>query len=283
MILKAWSKIEFTKSGEVAKRWKKIEPINEICCDNCSTVFTQRIIDTKQREEKWGKQLCAKCIINEINKKIGAIGAKVLKSFSKEEKSKMCSRAGKISNEKCKNNKGRFTRERWDNMSKEQQQNQVKKANKGLHNKLNADEEYKRKHYLKVFKNSKIGFISKGHNELHEFLKEFNFIQHVQILDMEVDECNEDLKIVVEFNGDLYHCNPRKWEPTQYNSVIKMFAYEKWEKDRNRFYMLKKMGYKTFIVWEDDWALKRNEVKQKLINLINKTKNEIIKNSGNRE
>ena len=278
MILRVWCKLINNKFGYNKKISIKTEPINEIRCDACDKIYEERVKDTLKNENKHGKQLCGKCRKRENGKIFGKIGSQVLKSFTKEEKSKYCSNDGKISYKKNPNGKGKFSTDRWDKMSKKEQIKQVNKANKALHIKLNSDENLKREHYLKVFNNSRIGFTSKGHNELHDFLKDFGFEQHTQISSMEVDECNDTLKIVVEFNGDMYHCNPRKWKPNDYNKVIKMSASEKWEKDRNRCYKLKNLGYKTFVVWEEDWALNREKIKEKLINYINKIENETNKN-----
>lgn len=281
MILSSWCKLVHNRFGYVKKASMKTEPLNEISCDVCDYIFQERNIDTLIKQNKWGKQLCGSCVKKENGKNFGKIGSKILKSFSKEDKYKYCSEAGKVSQQKNPNNKGKFSTKRWENMSENEQNKQVKNANKCLHDKLNKDENLKREHYLKVFNNSRIGFTSKGHNELHKFLIEFGFEQHVQISSMEVDECNELLKIVIEFNGDMYHCNPRKWKPDDYNKVIKMSAKEKWEKDRNRLFKLKNFGYITFVVWEDDWALKRDIIKEKIIIYINKRKNEINKKRKN--
>ena len=278
MIVRSWCKLVHNQFGYVKKLSVKCEPIVEVQCDICNTLFERRQKDINLSEIKWGKQLCGSCVKKENSKDFGRVGAKVLSSFTKEDKFKFCSEAGKISHKKSPITKGKFSSDRWNSMSKEEQHSQVTRANKALHNKLNNDEEFKRQHYLKVFKNSKIGFTSRGHNELHVFLCDYGFEQHTQISSMEVDECNLQLKIVVEFNGDMYHCNPRKWKPTDYNSVIKMTASEKWVNDRNRYYKLKNLGYITFVVWEEDWALKRDIIKEKLINFINKRKNEIDKN-----
>lgn len=280
MIIKSWCKLVNGKFGYMKKTSIKTDTMNEVCCDSCFKIFEEKNKDTLQRESKWGKQLCGSCGQKENSNSFAKIGAKTLKSFSPEQKSKYSSEAGKISHQKSPNNNGKFSSDRWMSMNVEEQKKQVKKANKALHNKLNGDENLKREHYLKVFKSSRIGFTSKGHNELHEFLKQFGFEQHIQISSMEVDECNEELQLVVEFNGDMYHCNPRIWKPDEYNKVIKMTASEKWEKDRNRYYKLKKFGYSTFVVWEDDWALKREIIKKRLVDYINKNKhkNEINKN-----
>jgi hypothetical protein len=275
MILRTWCKLVKNKFGYSKKMSSKTEPINEVCCDNCFKLTEERVKDTIQYEKKYSKQLCGRCRRIENGKIIGIIGSQTLLSFTKEQKREYSSNAGKSSHIKSPSNKGKFSTIRWDKMSSEEQMSRVKKANKALHDKLNNDENFKNAHYLKIFKNSRIGFISKGHNELHDFLKEFGFIQHFQISDMETDECNEKLKIVIEYNGDMYHCNPRKWKPDEYNSVIKMTASEKWARDRNRYYKLKRMGYVCFVVWEDDWFNNRDLIKQKIIKFINKRKNEI--------
>lgn len=275
MILNTWCKLVYNGFGYSKKISIKTENINEVCCDNCRKIFEQRVKDTLERENKWNKQLCGVCIKTENGKNFGKIGSSVLKSFSEEEKRKYSSEAGKISHQKSPNNKGKFSSERWNLMSYDDQRQQVTKANKALHDKLNSDENFKNEYYLKIFKNSRIGFTSKGHNELHTFLKDYGFEQHIQISNMEVDELNEKLKIVVEYNGDMYHCNPRKWKPDEYNKVIKMTASDKWSKDRKRYYTLKKLGYKTFVVWEEDWILKREKIKKKLLKFI---ENEINKN-----
>lgn len=269
MIISSWCKLKILKNGDISikqsKRWKHI---NKIKCDRCELIFEESDYHTKRCITKNNETFCTKCRVQNNNDRIGELGAKILKSFNKDEKIKYCSYAGKMSNIKSPNNKGRFSTERWDGMSESDQKKQVHKANKALHDKLNNDENLKREHYLKIFKNSKIGFTSKGHNELHEFLKEYGFEQHVQISSLETDECNENLKMVIEFNGDLYHCNPRKWKGSDYNSVIKMYASDKWEKDRKRTFVLQNLGYSVFVVWEEDWALNRDEVKLKLIKFI---------------
>ena len=102
---------------------------------------------------------------------------------------------------------------------------------------------------------------------MHESIKDLGFSSHVQIGSMQVDECNEELKIVVEYNGDMWHCNPRNWKADDYNSSIRMTAGEKWQKDIARHKMLRSMGYKTLIVWESEWIKEA----QKYISRIKET------------
>lgn len=270
MILSKWSVLVYRNGFYSSGISKRKFPIDKVKCDRCETTFEQREDKTKIKFKKYNEDLCKKCIKEQENKRIAKLGSSILSSFSKEEKIKYSSYAGKQSTIKCPNNSGRFTTKRWDSMTKKEQMEQVMRANKALHDKLNNDEDFRNKHYLKVFKNSRIGFISKGHNELHEFLQQYNFKQHYVIDKLEIDECCIEKKLVVEYNGDYYHCNPKKYNGEFYNKSIKMFCHDKWEKDRDRIWFLRRNGYKVFIVWEDEWYNNRALVKEKLIKFINK-------------
>lgn len=264
MITNSWCPLIITFRGKIStKQSQKTFVVNKIICDECNSEYDERIDHTERKKKSYAKDLCAKCSRKKQNEIYGQIGAKSLKSISKEDRKKNAAAAGRVSAKSP--NAGRFTSGRWKAMSKKEQRHQVTTANKALYDKLNNDENLKIAHYKKVFQNSRIGFISKGHNELHDFLKEYGFSQHVQISDMETDECNESKKYVVEFNGDMYHCNPNKWQADQYNEVIKMTAKQKWEADKRRMYKLRRMGYKVFVVWESDWNKNRGAVKESLL------------------
>ena len=128
----------------------------------------------------------------------------------------------------------------------------MKRANDALREKL-KDPVFAEKHWAKIFAQTKIGYQSRGHKSLHGFLEKYGFESHVQIGSMPVDECHNGLKIVVEYNGDMWHCNPKKWRKDDYNSAIKMTAGKKWESDIARHEFLRSLGYYTLVVWESDW------------------------------
>jgi very-short-patch-repair endonuclease len=133
------------------------------------------------------------------------------------------------------------------------------KANKAFIKKLNSmTQEELADHYRKVMKGG-IGYISKGQKELEDNLIHLGFQGNQQIGKMNVDLCHHKKKIVIEFNGDAYHCNPKKWKKDQYSTLIKMTAGEKWEKDIARYAVLRELGYKVIIVWESDWISSKEE------------------------
>ena len=75
------------------------------------------------------------------------------------------------------------------------------------------------------------------------------------------DEINHDLKIIVEFYGDVYHCNPKKYtNPSQYLKIIGRTVQEQWDRDRRRLATFYKHGYTVIIVW--DKAFRANPQKE---------------------
>jgi very-short-patch-repair endonuclease len=247
-------------------------------CDLCNSKYDiKRCIERKRLTGKVinNRNLCIPCSKSEMGKYIAEVGRKALTSFSPEKKKEYARSAGKISANSP--NSGRFNTERWNKMSPELQQKQVIRANQALHEKL-KDPEYKAQHYAKIFSQMAIGHISKSHQELHESISELGFATHVPISHMQVDECNESLKIVIEYNGDYWHCNPETWKENDYNTAIKMYAKDKWRNDLNRRKVLNSLGYYVIVVWESDWK----SDKDKCINYIKNKINEITEKGKNR-
>jgi very-short-patch-repair endonuclease len=70
-----------------------------------------------------------------------------------------------------------------------------------------------------------------------------------------VDEVHTEKKLIVEFYGDYFHCNPRKYtDPDWFNPTLKMTAGQKWQYDRRRLACFLRLGYRVLVVWESDWA-----------------------------
>ena len=85
------------------------------------------------------------------------------------------------------------------------------------------------------------------------------------------DEINHDLKIIVEFFGDAYHCNPKLYkDENQFVNLIKRTVGEQWSRDRKRLGVFYKCGYSVVVVWSRDF---NNSPKREL----ERIKDEIIR------
>jgi len=98
---------------------------------------------------------------------------------------------------------------------------------------------------------------SKLHQKIRIFLKleKFGFYSEQIIHRYIVDELNENLKLIIEINGDYFHANPKFYKK---DDIIKPFggaeytSEQKWESDRIREEFLKNLGYDVFVIWESD-------------------------------
>lgn len=63
----------------------------------------------------------------------------------------------------------------------------------------------------------------------------------------------EKLNLIIEYNGDYWHCNPKKYEKDYFNSKKSKFAWELWEYDKSKVDLIKSYGYNIEVVWECDF------------------------------
>lgn len=77
--------------------------------------------------------------------------------------------------------------------------------------------------------------------------------QNVGIGRYNVDLLIDDIKLVIEYFGDLWHCNPSKFKENDYNKRIKLYARERWHRDETKIVNLANLGYNILVIWEADW------------------------------
>ena len=80
------------------------------------------------------------------------------------------------------------------------------------------------------------------------------FESEVAVSGFVADECNGSLHLILEFFGDYYHCNPRKYAGDFYNTTLHMTAADRWQYDRRRLAAFRKAGFTPLVIWECDWA-----------------------------
>jgi len=87
--------------------------------------------------------------------------------------------------------------------------------------------------------------------------------------DMWCDIVNFEKKIVIEFNGDIFHANPLLFNKDDYIPLIQMIAKEKWKKDRAKNFRLRRLGWQVIVIWEYEWNNHKENVIKKIQNILN--------------
>jgi hypothetical protein len=87
-----------------------------------------------------------------------------------------------------------------------------------------------------------------------------------------VDFLYEKNKKIIEFNGDFWHFNPKKYLSESFTILKnnKIFAKDVWEQDRIKIEKLKENGYEVLVIWESDLKKNKDEVIRICNEFINK-------------
>jgi very-short-patch-repair endonuclease len=89
-----------------------------------------------------------------------------------------------------------------------------------------------------------------------------------------VDFLVKKIKLVVEYLGDYWHCNP-KFVKEDFKIRNGKTAKEIREFDNTRKKRLEELGYYVIHIWENDWHYNKNEVLISLREVINVLRNKI--------
>lgn len=82
--------------------------------------------------------------------------------------------------------------------------------------------------------------------------KNFGFKSSIVIGRYIADMLHLQKKIIVEVNGDLWHCNPKFWKADDIHPNKKVSAQVIWDRDAKRKEYLESLGYSIFVLWEYD-------------------------------
>jgi G:T-mismatch repair DNA endonuclease (very short patch repair protein) len=218
---------------------RQAKPRYDCICDSCSKNFSERQDIFDARLNHIDMSVCGQCARLPNSSKAGL-------------------KAGYDENGNLKPNAGRFSSERVAKMSDSEYKLfclQRKRASEIFQEILKNSPEKFKEHYDKVFKNSKIGYISAGQRQVYEnlLLNDSSFLLEHTVEGIRCDIVHLEKKVVVEYYGDFWHLNPSKYNSDYYSNAIKMTAKEKWQKDRARNFVLRNKGYRVIIVWESAW------------------------------
>lgn len=62
-----------------------------------------------------------------------------------------------------------------------------------------------------------------------------------------------ELNLILEYNGDYWHCNPNKYDKDFFNKRKNKTANQIWEYDKNKIDFIVKNGYTFEVIWESDF------------------------------
>lgn len=128
------------------------------------------------------------------------------------------------------------------------------------------------------------GKVSQRHKEIYLYLKnnkidcknEVAFSKYnkhyKRTYSPRADICIESKKIVIEYNGDMWHANPTIYKK---NDIIQVWggpktAKEIWKKDKVKKNHIESFGYKVIYVWEKDFKNNKQKALEDLLNEISK-------------
>ena len=67
-------------------------------------------------------------------------------------------------------------------------------------------------------------------------------------------------KKCIEFNGTMWHADPRIYNSDEIIPIINKTAREIWIKDQDKCQTATTNGYKLYIIWEDDWKISKDKI-----------------------
>lgn len=107
--------------------------------------------------------------------------------------------------------------------------------------------------------------VSKREKEIVKEIKQLGYkpINSYRVDSKICDVFIPSLNLIIEYFGDYWHCNPKKYDSNYFNKKKGKFAWELWDYDNKKLELIKNYGYNLEVVWEND--LKHNN---KLINII---------------
>ena len=111
--------------------------------------------------------------------------------------------------------------------------------------------------------------ISKAEKEIGEYLKKnnINFISQFRSNGKVYDFCIEN-KIILEYNGDYWHCNPEIYTNMYKHTRKNKYAHEIWRNDQIRQNCVKDAGYNFLVIWEKDYKENKEKTLEKLLEFI---------------
>lgn len=79
-----------------------------------------------------------------------------------------------------------------------------------------------------------------------------------------IDIFSDQAKMIVEFNGDYWHCNPSTYSGSFFHPRKKKYAEQIWAEDAERMKVMRQKGYLPITVWESEYCSDKQGVLKRL-------------------
>lgn len=66
--------------------------------------------------------------------------------------------------------------------------------------------------------------------------------------------------VIIEFHGDYWHCNPKKYAADYLNKKKSMYAHEIWAHDAKKKMLAESAGYRLISVWDSEYKKNKNYI-----------------------
>jgi hypothetical protein len=93
-----------------------------------------------------------------------------------------------------------------------------------------------------------------------------NYRVETKIFDIYIPKFN----LLVEYNGDYWHCNPNKYDKNYIHTKKNKTALEIWEYDSNKLDLAKINGYHCEVIWESDYKKNKKIINDLITKYYNK-------------
>lgn len=175
--------------------------------------------------------------------------------ISKSRKGKYCGDENHMKKDKYRELSKNIMKSNWDNniLNKEKMSEKLKETRRK--GKIKSVITSKKEQEI-IKELSKIGYKS-----------EQSFKVDTKICDVYVPSLN----LIIEYFGDYWHCNPKKYKEDYFNHKKSMTAKQIWDYDNKKIDLIRSYGYNLVVVWESDF---KNNTK-----LINKILEKYVKSN----
>lgn len=214
------------------------------CDNNIKTTSKDRTIACRNYFNAINEnRKCVKCMGESFNGKGNHFYGKIHSKESKEKISK--SRKGKATGDKNSMANLVWRKKASNNLKKKWDSGEMEHARKIMSDTM---KETRRSGKLKSVMRSK-----KEKEIIVEIKKMGYVVEHS--LRVETKICDifiPSLNLIIEYNGDYWHCNPKKYKSDYFNQKKQKTAKELWDYDKHKIDLIREKGYNLEIVWESD-------------------------------